>query len=40
MTKEKIYNGLLWAWVLAATAGYAYQFRGYLQPILNLLVLS
>lgn len=40
MTKEKNFNGFLWIWVLAATAAYAYQFRGFLQPIVKLLGLS
>jgi len=30
-------GALLWLWVAAATAGYLYQFRGLVQPILNAL---
>jgi hypothetical protein len=40
MTKEQFYNGILWIWALAATVAYAYQFRGFLHPIINLLGLS
>ena len=40
MAKDKFYNGFLWIWVLAGTVAYAYQFRGFLHPIIKLLGLS
>ena len=40
MNKERILNGVLWVWAVAATLAYAYQFRGFVRPVLELLGLS
>ena len=37
MDKQAIQRGVLWVWVIGAFGAYAFQFRDFVGPILDLL---
>lgn len=40
MDKDRIPTALLWLWVAGAFAAYAYQFRGFVGPVFEVLGLK
>jgi len=38
--RDKIFDAVLWLWVMGVMAVYVYQFKGFVRPILSLLGVS